>query len=126
MSASKVVMRIVRVCFSILLVVLIIYVLIRSGAYAYDMGYRLFTEEPVASEGNGQNVALQITDDMSARDIGKILEARNLVRDGNLFAMQLTLSAYKDKLVPGVYTLNSSMTAEEMMQVMSQTEEEKE
>ncbi|MCI5620932.1 MAG: endolytic transglycosylase MltG [Lachnospiraceae bacterium] len=126
MSASKVVMRIVRICLSTLLVVLIIYVLIRSGVYAYDMGYRLFTEEPVSSEENGQNVALQITEDMSARDIGKILEERNLVRDGNLFAMQLTLSAYKDKLVPGVYTLNSSMTAEEMMQVMSQTEEEKE
>lgn len=126
MSASKVVMRIVRICFSTLLVVLIIYVLIRSGAYAYDMGYRLFTEEPVASEENGQDVALQITADMSARDIGKILESRNLVRDGNLFAMQLTLSSYKDKLVPGVYTLNSSMTPEEMMQVMSQTEEEKE
>lgn len=126
MSASKVVMRIVRICLSTLLVVLIIYVLIRSGVYAYDMGYRLFTEEPVSSEENGQNVALQITADMSARDIGKILEERNLVRDGNLFAMQLTLSAYKDKLVPGVYTLNSSMTPEEMMQVMSQTEEEKE
>ncbi|MGN0342881.1 MAG: endolytic transglycosylase MltG [Roseburia sp.] len=126
MSASKVVMRIVRICFSTLLVVLIAYVMIRAGVYAYDMGYRLYTEEPVASEGYGQDVALQITADMSAKDIGSILEARGLVRDGNLFAMQLTLSSYKDKLVPGVYTLNTSMTAEEMMQVMSQAEEEEE
>lgn len=36
-----------------------------------------------------------------------------------LFYLQLKLSAYSKKLVPGIYTLNTSMTAKEMMVVMA-------
>jgi len=36
------------------------------------------------------------------------------------------LSAYVDKLLPGTYTLNTSMTAKEMMVVMSTSVEDAE
>ena len=56
---------------------------------------------------------------MSGSDIGSMLEDKGLIRDGKLFAVQLKLSAYSKKIKPGVYTLNTSMTAKEMMEVMS-------
>ena len=52
-------------------------------------------------------------------DIGQILEDKGLIRDAKLFYIQNLLSHYKDKLQPGTYVLNTSMTMEEMMEIMS-------
>ena len=60
MSASKIVMKIVRISFSVLVVVLVIFVLFKAGSYAYDFGYRVYTEVcvqpilylPLRHEGN--------------------------------------------------------------------------
>ena len=105
MSASKIVMKIVRISFSVLVVVLVIFVLFKAGSYAYDFGYRVYTEQPVSS------------------DIGSMLEEKGLIRDARLFAVQLKLSAYSKKIKPGIYTLNTSMTAKEMMEAMSPVSE---
>ena len=56
-----------------------------------------------------------------------MLEKNGLIRDAALFRVQEMLSAFKDEMRPGTYELNTSMTAEEMMQIMSmemETEEE--
>lgn len=54
-----------------------------------------------------------------------MLEKKGLIRDALLFRIQEMLSAYKDELLPGTYELNTSMTTEEMMEIMSmQVEEE--
>ena len=125
MSARKVVMRVVSISFSILVVVLIVFALTRLGNYAYQFGYRVFTEEPVDT-GEGEDIIVRIEKDMDAADIGILLEEKGLIWDGTLFVAQLKLSSYNNKLKPGVYTLNTSMTAREMMQVMSPAEEETE
>lgn len=126
MSARKVVMRVVSISFSILVIVLVIFALAKLGEYAYTFGYRVFTEEPISTEEEGSDVIVRIENDMDAIDIGNLLEEKGLVRDGTLFLAQLKLSSYNNKLKPGVYTLNTSMTAKEMMQVMSPAEKETE
>ena len=115
MSASKIVMKIVRISFSVLVVVLVIFVLFKAGSYAYDFGYRVYTEQPVSS-GDGKDIVVQIEAGMSGSDIGSMLEEKGLIRDARLFAVQLKLSAYSKKIKPGIYTLNTSMTAKEMME----------
>jgi UPF0755 protein len=125
MSARKVVMRVVSISFSILVIVLVIFALAKLGEYAYQFGYRVFTEEPISTE-EGSDVIVRIENDMDEVDIGNLLEEKGLVRDGTLFLAQLKLSSYSNKLKPGVYTLNTSMTAKEMMQVMSPAEKETE
>ena len=125
MSARKVVMRVVSISFSILVIVLVIFALAKLGEYAYQFGYRVFTEEPSSTE-EGSDVIVRIENDMDEVDIGNLLEEKGLVRDGTLFLAQLKLSSYSNKLKPGVYTLNTSMTAKEMMQVMSPAEKETE
>ena len=67
---------------------------------------------------------ISLSEDTSARELGKTLEEKGLVRDGNLFFLQLKLSAYSKRILPGVYTLNTSMTAKDMMVVMSTEESE--
>ena len=56
---------------------------------------------------------------MSQHDIGKKLKEEGLDVAATLFYAQLKLSAYSGKLKPGVYTLNTSMTAREMFVIMA-------
>lgn len=90
----------------------------RFAVLAYDYGYRIFGETPVA-EAPGETVTVAILEGSSVRDIGKTLEAKGLIRDADLFYWQEMLSSYKGELKAGVYELNTSMTAEEMMAVMA-------
>ena len=123
MDAGRILMKFFSVCLSVVVLVLFGFLLYRMGEYAYDFGYRVFTEGAMTTEEKAKDKVVQITSDMGAKDIGDVLEGKELIRDSNLFVVQLMLSAYKDDIKPGTYTLSTSMTAREMMQIMSAEEE---
>ncbi len=85
---------------------------------SYEYGYRVFSEAPI-TEGEGVDKDIEIPMGSSALEIGEILQKSGLIRDSKLFFIQELLSSYRGDLKPGTYTLNTSMTAEEMMRVMS-------
>lgn len=126
MSTSKVVLHILGVCISILVFVLVAVGLIRMGTLAYDTGYRVFTEQPM-EKAPGTDVVIEISKGMSDIALGTALEEKGLVKDAYLFAIQMKLSVYANKVKPGLYTLNTSQTAREMLQIMAaETESEDE
>ena len=111
MKLNKLVLKFVSISFSILGMLLVVIGLIKLGCFCYDFGYRVFTEGPVEEEP-GTDVSVDVTDDLSEYQIGKLLKKEGLIRDANLFYVQLRMSAYHGKLKAGTYTLNTSMTAE--------------
>lgn len=123
MNLNKVILKFVSISFSVLVTLLVVVGLVELGSYCYDFGYRVFTESPIDA-APGTDVVVQVTADMSEREIGKMLEEEGLVRDGNLFFAQLKLSAYSGELLPGTYTLNTSMTGKDMIVVMAMESEE--
>lgn len=123
MKLNKVIFRFVSVSFSVLMLLLVVAGLLKLGTFCYDFGYRVFTETAVDEEP-GRDVVVQLTSDMSEREIGKMLEEEGLVRDGSLFYVQLKVSAYSGKLKPGIYTLNTSMTGKDMITVLAAGTEE--
>lgn len=114
MNVNKVLFQFIKIAFSVMLALLVIYFSVQLCKNAYDYGYRVFTE-PAVAESPGEDIMVQIKEGMSGKEIGEMLEEKGLVEDGQLFNVQLKLSAYKDRMKPGVYTLNTSMTAKEMM-----------
>lgn len=122
METNKVIYKVIKVTFIVLLVVLLVYGTTRMAMTAYDFGYRVFTESAI-DEAPGKDVDITITTSMSEKDIAELLYEKGLVRDENLFYLQLKLSAYTGKIVPGEYVLNTSMEAKEMMVIMAQAEE---
>lgn len=122
MSISKIVMRLVSISFHVLVFLVIVYGLYQLGLRSYDYGYRIFTESAVTS-GDGRDRLVQIKSSMDASDIGELLEEKGLIRDKWLFVIQLKLSEYSKSIEPGRYTLNTSMTAKEMMQIMSKEDD---
>lgn len=123
MKLNKIIFKFVNISFSILVVLLVVVGLVKLGSFCYDFGYRVFTESPVDEEP-GRDVVVQISSDMSEDEIGDMLEEEGLIRDSSLFYAQLKLSAYSGKLMPGIHTLNTSMTGKEMMAVMANEAEE--
>ena len=118
MKLNKVIFKFVSISFSILVTLLVIVGLIDIGRYCYDFGYRVFTETAI-EEAPGTDIVVQVTSDMSEYEIGKTLEKEGLIRDAKLFYAQLKLSAYSGELLPGTYTLNTSMTGKDMLVVMA-------
>lgn len=92
---------------------------------AYDFGYRVFTESAV-SPAPGRDVSVYISEDKTLKDIAKLLEEKGLVRDYKLAYVQLLVAEKRDGMEPGTYTLNTSMTTEEMVDAMNPPEEESE
>ena len=95
-----------------------ILVIFKTGQKAYDFGFRIFTEEAM-SPAPGRDVAVTIVQGDSTMDVGEMLEEKGLIRDSKLFFVQKKCSVYDDDIKPGFYTLNTSMTAEDMFAIIA-------
>lgn len=90
----------------------------RGVLFAYDYGYRIFDEPPM-SMGEGRDVAVTIPPEMKPEDMGELFYKVGLIRDARLFVLQYHLSEFKKELLPGNFTLNTSMRVEEMFEKMT-------
>ena len=130
MKVRNIFVNIAAMLVRILIVLVLVSFIYKLGFIAYDFGYRVFAERAVSDEP-GRDIDVDIPMGSSAMDIGEILENSGLIRDKTLFFVQERLSEYHGKLAPGSYTLNTSQTARDMMEIMagddeeSSTEEEK-
>ena len=120
MNSKKTMKRIFIVALTLLIVVGTLSISLK----AYDFGYRVFTETAIDEVGHGFIIDVTITEDMSEKDIAEMLYQYGLVRDANLFYLQLKLSAYTGKIEPGTYKLRSSMEPKEMMIAMAAKEKQ--
>lgn len=100
----------------IILVILAI-VIFKMGGKAYDFGFRIFTEEPM-SEAPGRDVQVTVSKSDDTKDVAEMLKDKGLIRDALLFRVQKIMSSTKGDIHPGIFTLNTSMTAEEMFAVL--------
>ncbi len=123
MDVNKIVFRFVSVSFSILVMLLVCIGLFKAGSFCYEFGYRVFTE-PAMEEAPGTDVVVQVTEDMSEMEIGKMLAEKGLVQDATIFFTQTMIFEYNGKLHPGVYTLNTSMEIQDMLEIMATEPEE--
>jgi len=118
MNVNKALLTFIKIGVAIIFLLVVIYACMHFSDVGFDFGYRIFTEEAI-DEAPGTDIMVQVEDGMSAKELGEMLEDKGLIRDANLFVLQLNLSAYAKKIKAGVYTLNTSQTAKEMIVIMS-------
>lgn len=123
MKPGNIIIAVVGAIFRMAVVVFAVYFIYQGALLSYDYGYRIFTE-PAISSGEGKTVTVAITEDMSASDIGHLLQNKGLIRDARLFVLQYYLSEYREDVNPGIFELSTSMTVEEMMAAMTVTEDD--
>lgn len=90
----------------------------KLGEYAYFYGYSIVSDAPMDTEP-GRDVSVNYTEDMGAEELSKLLERKGLIHDADIFRIQLKINKYEEKLKPGEYTLNTSMTVREIMKAMT-------
>ena len=98
--------------------ILVIVGIYSLGKTAYSCGYSIVSNAPVDPEP-GRDVEVTVSGDMDIKDIAKLLERRGLISDSDIFRLQLKVNKYEDKLKPGSYELNTSMTPKEIMEALS-------
>ena len=123
MKSKDVVVSVFSTVFKIVVAIVIVMLVYKWSMSAYEYGQRVFNEPPVAV-GEGRDVTVTVNQGDTVKEISKLLEEAGLIRDAELFVIQEMLSEYKDKMKPGTYVLSTSMTTEEMMQIMSKKVEE--
>ena len=117
MKSRKLMRAVFGAILKVVVAVVVAFVIYRGAVTCYDYGYRVFTE-PAMTVGEGRTVSVTVTADMSALEIGELMQNKGLTRDSKLFALQYLLSEYKEDVKPGTYEVSTSMTAEEIMAAM--------
>lgn len=123
MSIKQVLLAILNMIFRLSISVIVVVLVYRAAMYAYHFGYMVFADATM-EVSPGRDVSITVETDDDIMDIGETLERRGLISDAKIFLVQAVLLEYKDNLLPGVYTLNTSMTSEEMLEVMAAVAEE--
>ena len=85
------------------LYVCVIIAVVYIGKSAFDFGYAIFNQVPMASEEDGRDITVVVEDGDSVYQIGKNLKNKGLIEDAKIFVIQEKLSNYKGKLQAGTY-----------------------
>ena len=118
MKAGHLIAAAIEMVIKVVVIAAAIIFILRGATGAYEFGYRVFADEPMSVTG-GRTITVGISEAMKIKDIAKMLEEKGLIEDANLFIVQELLSAHHNEIVPGIYDLSTSMTAQEMIAVMS-------
>ncbi len=117
-DVKEIILSVLRTAVKIMLAVLVAVVIYRGALLGYEIGYRVFAEEPVSS-GEGTDITVTISEGMDSGDIADLLEEKGIIRSALIFKLQNRLSSYKTTMKAGTYTLNTSMTNDEIMEELS-------
>ena len=118
MDINKVIFKVVKWTFSLMVLLLAVYGTLHISLITFDFGYRVFTETAIEEEP-GTVVEVTIEKGMGSYEIGTLLYEKGLIRDANLFVLQHKLSAYADDVLPGTYLLNTAMMPKDIMMALS-------
>lgn len=118
MSAKYLIGAVLETVIKVAVVAAVVMFVFRTSVVAYDFGYRVFADKPVSSS-EGRTITIGIAEDANIIDIARMLQERGLIEDEKLFVVQELLSAYHNKILPGIYDLSTNMTAEQMLEIMS-------
>ena len=123
MNGKYLVGAVIEAVIKVIVIAVVVMFVFRTATTAYDFGYKVFADKAVSVSG-GSTVTVVIAESASVKDIAQMLEEKGLIEDARLFVVQELLSAYHGEILPGIYDLSTSMTAEEMLAVMSTPAEE--
>ncbi len=125
MKTNNIVSAIFGTILKIVFAMVVVAVIFRGSMAGYEFGYRVFKQQPMAL-GEGRAVEVKVSEDMTPKQMGEMFLEKGLIKDTTLFMAQYYLSEFREKVKPGTYVFSTSMTVEEMMEIMATHTEEEE
>lgn len=90
-------------------------ILVAAAKGGWKTGYGIFNMKPMAKHP-GEDIVVTVSEDMSSRKVGRLLEEKGLIKDANIYWVQSFIYEYDP--LPGTYLLNTSESLDEMMAIM--------
>ncbi|MCR5670019.1 MAG: endolytic transglycosylase MltG [Butyrivibrio sp.] len=118
MSAKKILLGLLDAIVKVAFVVVVVMLISKYAKVAYSYGYHIFNQQAVSS-GTGRTVTFTVGKGDSVGTIADNLASVGLITDKNLFKLQERFSENHGKEQPGTYELSTSMTTEEILDVIS-------
>ena len=112
---NKITMAIISISVKLMLLALLILLLYEAVIRGYAFGHAVFYAEAVEA-APGHNITVVVKDGEDVSQTAGELEKKGLIK--NIYAY--------DKIYPGTYTLNTSMTSKEILQKLSEKPEDAE
>jgi len=122
----RVTVGIIRILLNVLFYVVVVVLIIKASGITYDFTYQIFGQV-TAAPAPGHDVDIQIKKGESSINVALKLEADKLIKNKYAFYVKAKLQSHS--IMPGTYTLNTSMTYDEIFDIItvpSDSEEDEE
>ena len=118
---NKITTTIISISVKLMVYALIILLLYEAVARGYAFGHEIFFAEAV-DEAPGQDMVVRIDSKESVSDTAQLLAHKGLIKSEFAFIFQSRFYDY-ETIYPGTYTLNTSMTSKEILQLLNEKPE---
>ena len=115
---NRVTGAIIGISFRLIIYAIAILLIYEGAVKGYEFGHEIFYDSSV-EEAPGRDMEINVEAGTSVSSVGKELEKDGLINNRYSFIIQAMV--YKYEIQPGVYTLNTSMTSREILDVLSTT-----
>ena len=117
---KNIVLGILNLTFRVSVTALAVVLVYRFAMYSYHFGYMVFADAAKEPEP-GRDIVITVENTEDVLEVGKILQNRGIIEDAKIFFVQERLSDYHGKMMPGTYTLNTSMKAGQILEIMAES-----
>lgn len=121
---NKITTTIISISVKLIVYALIVLLLYEAVAKGYAFGHEIFYAEAVEAPP-GHDMVVQMTEGESVSEAAEFLARRGLIKSEFAFIFQSKFYDY-DTIYPGTYTLNTSMTSKEILQMLNEKPETEE
>lgn len=112
---------VIQLLLNILFYAVLIMAVIRFSTITYDFAYQIFGNVTVAAE-TGNLATIEIKEGEGTKAIADDLEKNGLIVNAESFYVRAKLTTgAKKPILPGTYTLDASMTYDEILAVLTAT-----
>lgn len=113
------------VLLNIIVYAVILFLIYRVVLFAFDFSYEVFGNTAM-SQHDDTPVAIEIKDGYSSAEIAEQLSDKGLIKYKMAFTIRMSLEDAEDKVVPGTYELNETMTVEDIITLITGSASESE
>ena len=118
MTTQKAVMRVASICLKVIVFIVIILGIVSLGQTTYRYTHAVFSDAALEEEP-GKMVRVKIPEDVSGKQLAKVLEENGLIEDANVFLIQMKMADFGETVKAGAYELSTSMSPSEMFKILS-------
>lgn len=119
---NKITGAIITISIRLIILALLMLLLHEGVMRGYEFGHEIFYASAVES-APGHDIEVIINEGTSISQAAQLLKDEKLITNVYSFIIQARFFEYK--VNPGIYTMNTSMTSKEILQMMNESTEDK-